>query len=326
MPVHNGMPYLHDSIASILAQTLEDLELVILDNGSTDGSHAVLRSWAQRDRRIRVFDRPQALGIAASGNAVTSEATALLVARMDSDDISHPDRLRRQLEVMRGDAEVALVGTLSDGIDARGRRARPRDRWRLIGSSSFAPFPHGSCMFRRALFDELGGYREACHLWEDQDLFWRMADRGRVVVLPDALYRYRYHADMTTLASLEEDAVRVTNLRDRCRAERRAGRDYTHLLEAAGREAPNGQVTAGALHSLGALRLWSGHRPGVLGKLFRGRSVRLSPSFLGLLPWAAWGSVSPGSLRLALRGAIQARDWAASIRVRDGRPREWRFG
>jgi glycosyltransferase involved in cell wall biosynthesis len=325
MPVHNAMPYLDDSIDSILAQTLEDFELLILDNGSSDGSGAVACRWAQADQRIRVFERDRALGPVSSANVVASKATASLLARMDADDVSHPDRLRRQREVMQGEHDVVVVGTLSDGIDSRGRRARPRDRWRLIGSSSFAPFPHGSCMFRRAVFDELGGYREACHPWEDQDLFWRMADKGRIVVLPDALYRYRYHAGTTSLTALEEDAASVGRLRDRCLAEHRAGRDWADLLEATGREDPT-DATADALRSLGALRLWSGKRPGVLGTLLRSRSIRLSPSALRLLPWAAWGSLSPGSLRLVLRGLIRARDWAATIRVKDSRPREWRFG
>lgn len=323
MPVRNAIPYLDASIESILAQTLEDFELLILNDGSTDGSGAVMRNWAQRDRRIRVFEGQRALGTANSGNFITAKATAPLVARMDADDVSHPDRLRREWEVIQGEADIAVVGTLSDGIDSRGRRVRPRDRWRLIGSSAFAPFPHGSCMFRRALFDQLGGYREACEPWEDQDLYWRMAERGRVVVLPDALYSYRYHLRTTTLAHLEENPVRATYLRDRCLAERRAGRDYTNLLEAGGPE--DVDASAGALRLLGALRLWSGQRPGILRTLLRNRSVRLSPAAGLVILWASWGSVSPGSLRLLLRGLIRARDRAASTRVKGARPREWRF-
>jgi glycosyltransferase involved in cell wall biosynthesis len=326
MPVHNGMPYLDDSIGSIVAQTLEDFELLILENGSTDGSAAVIQDWARRDRRIRVFQRPQVVGHVASSNLITSQATAPLVARMDADDISHPDRLRRQRAVMEEDADVVLVGTLCDGIDSRGRRARPRDRWRVIGSSTLAPFPHGSSMFRRALFDEVGGYREACEDWADQDLFWRLADRGRVVVLPDALYRYRYHLTGTTLGLADEDIVRSAHRRDRCLAERRVGRDYTHMLLDGDGDYPRGRATPAALHSQGALRLWSGQRPGILRALLRSRSAGMSPAALPILLWAAWGSVSPGSLRLAMRGLVRARDWAATIRIKDGRPREWRFG
>jgi glycosyltransferase involved in cell wall biosynthesis len=325
MPVCNGIPYLADSIESILTQTFEDLELLILDNGSTDGSPAVLRDWAQRDRRIRLFETSQALGSAISGNRIMSKAIAPLVARMDADDVSHPDRLRRQWEVLRAHADVALVGTLSDDIDSRGRRARPRDRWRLIGSSGLAPFPHGSCMFRRALFEELGGYREACEPWEDQDLFWRMTDRGRVVVVPDALYRYRYHVNTASVWHFAENAVRATHLRDRCLAERRAGRDYTNLLRVDVLEEGHGEATTAALGSLGSLRLWSGDRPGILGPLLRSRSVRSTPSMRVFL-WATWGTVSPGSLRLVLRGLIRARDRAASTRVKGATPREWRFG
>jgi glycosyltransferase involved in cell wall biosynthesis len=326
MTVRNGLPYLDDSIESMRAQTLEDFEFLILDDRSTDGTSAALRDWAQRDRRIRVCETRRPLGPAEGANRITAQAAAPVVARMDADDVSHPDRLRRQWEALHAEPDVALVGTLADGIDSRGRRARPRDRWRLIGSSAFAPFPHGSCMFRRALFEEVGGYRVACEPWEDQDLMWRMADRGRVMVLPDALYRYRYHARTTTLAYLDEGAARAYRLRDRCLAERRAGRDYTNVLEAAAREGRSQKATAGALRSAGALRLWAGHRPGILGALLRDRSLGWSHSAPRVLLLATWGTLSPGSLRLVLRAAIGARDRVAGLRLKGSGPREWRFG
>jgi hypothetical protein len=323
MPVYNGLPYLDDSIESILGQTFEDFELLVLDDGSTDGSGTVLRSWAERDPRIRLFASPEKLGHAGASNFITSKATAPVVARMDADDVSHPDRLRREWQVLRREADAVLVLTLADSIDSRGRLARPRDRWPLVAGSGFVPFPHGSCMFRRALFDELGGLRDVCEPWGDQDLFWRMADKGRILVLPDVLYRYRYHATATTIAYLKQDPGRATELRARCLAERRAGRDYTHLLEEADEPDTRAEATVGALRWLGGIRLWSGQRTGVLGAILRSGS--LSPSTLPVLLWAAWGSVSPGSLRLVLRGLIRVRDFAASVSIKGGRPLEWRL-
>lgn len=144
MPVHNALPFLDESVGSILNQTFADFEFVILDDGSTDGSTEALREWARSDARIRLYESARNLGPAGSSNFVVARARAPLVARMDADDVSHPDRLRRQWEVLERRPDVALVGTLYEGIDARGRRVRPRDRWRLARPTINPPFPHGS--------------------------------------------------------------------------------------------------------------------------------------------------------------------------------------
>ena len=132
MPVHNALPFLDESIGTIVNQTFTDFEFVIMDDGSTDGSERVLRAWEKKDDRIRVFQSDHKLGLAGSSNLVVSKARGRLIARMDADDISHPDRLRRQREVFKSRDDVVVVGTLCEGIDAKGRPVRPRDRWRLV--------------------------------------------------------------------------------------------------------------------------------------------------------------------------------------------------
>src|SRR5438270_9221234 len=116
MPVHNGLPFLSASIESILCQSFADFELIILDDGSTDGSAEVLYQWARKDARIQLLATGQKSGLSQSSNLLASRARAPLVARMDADDIAHPDRLRRQWELIEGNSAVVLVGTLSDGI------------------------------------------------------------------------------------------------------------------------------------------------------------------------------------------------------------------
>jgi glycosyltransferase involved in cell wall biosynthesis len=112
MPVHNALPFLDASISSILNQTFPDFDFVILNDASTDGSDRVLREWEKRDRRIRVIESDRKLGLAGSSNLVVSTSVAKIVARMDADDISHPDRLKRQLEIMTSHPDVVVVGTL----------------------------------------------------------------------------------------------------------------------------------------------------------------------------------------------------------------------
>jgi glycosyltransferase involved in cell wall biosynthesis len=298
MPVHNALPFLGDSIRSILDQTLSDFEFVILDDASTDGSGELLKEWAQRDRRIQIHESKTRLGLSGSSNAVVSKARAPIVARMDADDIAHPDRLRRQWNIMEAHSDVAVIGTLCNGIDASGREVRPRDRWRLVRRSHYVPFPHGSAMFRRQVFDQVGGYDEKSTGAEDQDLFSRMAARGRVLTLSDVLYSYRYHSSNATIFN----GTRAV--------------DENH--------SQNGNALA-AFYMLGAMRLWAGDPPMLLEPMLKKKSLKWDAKTLMILASAIWGHVSPPTLRVFLRSSIRARDLLASVRVKDGRPYEWRL-
>lgn len=297
MPVHNALPFLDESIRSILEQTLTDFEFVILDDASTDGSTELLHEWLRRDARIQLHESRKRLGLSGSSNAVVAKAQAQIVARMDADDVAHPDRLRRQLNIMESRPDIAVIGTLCNGIDASGRVVRPRDRWRLVRRSSYIPFPHGSAMFRREAFDAVGGYNEKAVRAEDQDLFLRMAARGRVVTLPDILYSYRYHSSNATLLN----------------GKLAVGENHSQ----------NGHALA-ALYMLGAMRLWAGDPPGLLQPMLEKKSFQWNPKTLLVLASALWGHVNPPTLRAFLRLSIQARDLLAGVRVKDGRPYEWR--
>lgn len=298
MPVHNAVPFLDASISSILNQTIPDFEFVILNDASTDGSDRVLREWEKRDRRIRVIETDRKLGLAGSSNLVVSTSVAKIVARMDADDISHPDRLKRQFEIMTSHPDVVVVGTLCDGIDAAGRRTRPRDRWRIRRRSMYIPFPHGSAMFRREAFDRVGGYREEFVSGEDQNFFFRMTELGRVVTLPDVLYHFRYHTDNTTVLT-SAHAVQVNQ---------------------------NGNaLDLASLYMLGSMRLWSGHPPGISPRLVTSKAAGLNWPTIVAIASASLGTLSPAALRFALRSVIRARDGVACLRVKDGRPYEWRL-
>jgi len=298
MPVHNARPFLGESIRSILEQTFSDFEFVILDDASADGSVELLREWSLRDKRIHLHESKKRLGLSGSSNAVVSKARASIVARMDADDIAHPDRLRRQWNIIEGRPDVAVIGTLCNGIDAGGREVRPRDRWRLVRRSAYIPFPHGSAMFRREVFDQVGGYDETVNSGEDQDLFSRMAARGRVLTLPDVLYSYRYHSSNATL--------------------------FNGTRAVSENHSQNGNALA-AFYMLGAMRLWAGDPPMLLEPMLKKKSLKWNPKTLMILASAIWGHISPPSLRVFLRSSIRARDLLASVRVKDGRPCEWRL-
>lgn len=294
MPVHNAHDFLGQAISSILAQTFSDFEFVILNDGSTDGSGPILREWARRDDRVRLFENEHRLGHSATSNLAVSLARARHVARMDSDDISHPERLSRQWKVLSESADIVLVGTLSDGIDAQGTRVRPRDRWRIIRHSSFAPFPHGSVIFRKEVFDALGGYAGSATRVGDQDLYHRMARKGRLVTLPEVLYHYRYHLSNSSLKRLA-----VSN------------------------ETLNGNHSADSRYMEGAMRLWAGHSPGILKDLRAEDFKWNSQSFMTAI-LARWGEANPSSLRACLRSWVGLRDRLSGVWIKDGRAYDWR--
>jgi glycosyltransferase involved in cell wall biosynthesis len=292
MPVYNAFPFLDNSISSILSQTFGDFEFVILDDASTDGSLDRMRYWASRDKRIRIHESKNRLGLAGSSNAVVSQSHCSIVARMDADDISHPHRLQRQWQIIKDRPDVAVVGTLCKGIDASGRDVRPRDRWRLVRRSRYIPFPHGSAMFHRRSFDEVGGYDHGSDGGEDQQLFSKMAKRGRVLTLPDVLYSYRYHSNNATLF----------NGQNQCQ---------------------NGHSLS-AYYMLGAMRLWAGEPPMLLEPMLKQKSFRWDIKGSMILGSALWGQLNPASLKLFLRASIKVRDQLAAFIVKDGKPYEWR--
>jgi hypothetical protein len=325
MPVHNAGPYLAASVESILAQTFVDFELVALDDASTDGSAGVLRDWAKRDRRIRLVTSSIRLGMVGSAVRVVRESRAPVCARMDADDVSLPTRLASQWEVLQANPDACLVGTLWEGIDAAGRLVRPRDRWRLVRRSSFAPFPHGSIMFRREAFDAVGGYRAACAYCEDIDFYLRMATSGRILVVPASLYRYRFHTGSAIGGEIGAEEERAAQFMLRCLAARRTGIDYRALQPEAGGADDRPSLSPATLYFLATRRLWAGHSPGILRRLPRLGARRPAPLWLGLLVLATVGDVSPRTVRWALRGFIRLRDSLAGIAIRGEKAVEWRF-
>lgn len=320
MPVRNVAPFLDASVRSILAQTFADFEFVIVDDASSDGSSDILASWATRDPRVRVVRSDVPLGLAGSSNAAVRASRGRIVARMDGDDVAHPERLAQQLAVLAREPDAVLIGTVFEGIDASGQTVRPCDRWRLLRPSPFAPFPHGSIMFRRDAFDAVGGYDPRNDYWEDLDLFRRLARRGRVLVLPRPLYRYRFHSTNVRLVDRRTEVERgVARMWRAVAPPRRNHRDGDGKSE--GVSPPSDPRV---LYSVSACRLWAGEDPDLWPRLQWRTLGGLDPMVIGIFAVAALASVSPRAGRFTLATAIAVRDRLAGLRL--GRePREWHF-
>jgi glycosyltransferase involved in cell wall biosynthesis len=196
MAVHNGGELLRSSVESVLGQTYRDFELLVIDDGSTDGSADVARSYA--DERIRVLENERNIGQVPSLNLGLRAARGRYVARLDHDDRSRPTRLERQVELLEDHDRVALVGTWIDVVGSDGRlwtsvRGEMRDFREFVTALLVNRFPwgHPSIMFRREVMLELGGYDPTLPGAEDLDFYRRLGEAGwqaRVVREPLVLY------------------------------------------------------------------------------------------------------------------------------------------
>ena len=199
LPVYNGAAYITAAIQSVLDQTMDDFELLVVDDCSSDDSTAIVAGFG--DPRIRVLRNEQNLGQIGSLNRGLTEARAPYVARLDQDDRCRPERLERQAAVLDAEPRVGLVGTLMDIVDDEDRPIS-RTRGRLDDYVDFIfaavtnqlPLGHPSVMFRRDAVLALGGYDGSVALAEDQDLWRRLALAGyEARLLQEPLLVYRVH-------------------------------------------------------------------------------------------------------------------------------------
>ena len=200
MTVFNTRQYVKQAVESILSQSLSDLELVIVDDGSTDGSTGILRELARRDTRVRLVSRPNT-GILRAANEGLSMARGEFLARMDSDDVSLRYRLEKQVEFLRSHPDVVALSGLYDYVDEKGRKLTtirmPLDdeAIQLACLKGIPALCHGCLMVRTSVLQFIGGYDAAfTAATEDLDLFLRLGEVGRLANLPEVLLRVRLHA------------------------------------------------------------------------------------------------------------------------------------
>lgn len=189
MGVWNGAPQVREAIESVLSQTAADLELIVVDEDSTDATPGILASF--RDPRLQVVRRARG-GLTSALNAALRLSRAPLVARLDADDVALPERLERQLAFLSAHPDVGLVGTAAREVDASGREVaivRPPadDAGIRRGLIRRNPFVHSSVVMRRAAVEQAGGYDEAFPVAQDYDLWMRISRVTRMANLPEPL-------------------------------------------------------------------------------------------------------------------------------------------
>ncbi len=206
LPVCNGERHVDAAIASVLAEDFEALELVVVDDGSTDATPALLREWMERDARVVVVTLETNRGLAHALNRGVKAARGEYIARHDGDDIYVRGRIPAQVELLDRERDVVLVSTWFDIIDEHGHRTgtyapvhSPAAIHYLLNFYNVLG-GHAQVMYRRDAALRAGGYAEEFSTVEDYDLWRRLRQAGRIVILPRVGLLRRHHPSGVSFA------------------------------------------------------------------------------------------------------------------------------
>ena len=222
MPVYNGEKYLSEAIESILTQTFADLELLIVDDSSQDSSAAIIRAFAERDSRIRFLQHARNLGQGPALNTGFAVATGAYIASIDSDDISLPTRLEKQVRFLENHPQIGALGVCAQAknedltttlFDFNVPQVHALIAFNLFFGASFV----GATVVARSEFlTEIGGYTQERNSVQDVDLSCRLLQFTsiRFANLPECLYLYRRHEQAASVAKACEQAEQERELRE----------------------------------------------------------------------------------------------------------------
>ena len=261
MPAYNADWSLPDTLASIQAQTVRDIRIIIVDDGSTDDTASVLAAAAERDPRIHVITQPNG-GIVAALNAGLAACTAPFIARHDADDLSDPDRFERQIRYLEANPDCVAVAGAARHIDEAGRDLGTQSRLRNLAKADAGDIPasepyllHPMLMVRRTEIQAVGGYRLVL-VAEDTDLYWRLRERGRLHNLPELLGSYRMHAaSLSSQSIFNGRQMALSSQLAAISARRRASNVDDLVFDAAFLREIKQPLSMAALHDLGSRNL-----------------------------------------------------------------------
>jgi glycosyltransferase involved in cell wall biosynthesis len=236
--------YVGQAVESILAQTFQDLEIVVVDDASTDGTETILQAYARRDERIRVLRNETNQGLVRTMNIGLRHARGEFIAVNDADDLSLPHRLETQVNFLRANPQIALVGGGAYYIDEDGEEIESPSRERrqrkgpeevrqyLAEGYSFA---HSSVMFRRECIEAIDFYDEFFSYTHDYDMLIRMADTFDIVYYEEPLVQWRWLNSGVTGGKKRAQAAfaELARVRSKARKERVSldlEQEYNRLL------------------------------------------------------------------------------------------------
>ena len=216
IPTYNGALYLQQAIESILKQTFQNFEIIVIDDASSDESFEIGAEFAATDSRIKLFKNEKNLGFARNRNKAISLARGNYIAWQDQDDISFPDRLELQFNLLESDSRIAMTGgamLIFDDAGTLGIRHYPLNDSEIRKIIfRFSPIALPACMMRKSALIEVGGYSERWSPAGDLDMTFKIGLSHRLANVPQVTISYRIHENSATnhhLKRIEKDSVRI---------------------------------------------------------------------------------------------------------------------
>lgn len=238
MACFNSEKTVQAAIQSLQRQTFKNWELVVIDDGSTDFTSEILSGVAKQDARIRVLSQNN-IGLTCSLIRGCAEARSALIARQDADDLSMPRRLELQLQLLNSRPDVGFVSCFADYIGPENeylstvtRPADAEEATRKLLDEQMGPPAHGTVMFRKSVYEQVGGYRPQFYYAQDSDLWLRMAQISLIGYVPQSCYQFRWHVESIT-GSGNRLQSEFGRLGQACLKARRAGLSEVPWLEEA---------------------------------------------------------------------------------------------
>lgn len=204
MSVYNGEKYLHQAIESILNQTFRDFEFIIVNDGSTDKTEEIIDEYAKKDLRVKIIKNKNNIGLTKSLNKAIKEAKGEYIARMDADDISLPERLKKQLSFMENHPEIGVVGCWYYLIDKNNKlikKCQPAIKFSKIKKAliNSAPIIHPGLMIKKEALRKVNSYDESFKYAQDRDLLFRILKYYQLGIVPEFLLKFRYSKQSISL-------------------------------------------------------------------------------------------------------------------------------
>lgn len=227
MSVYNGETYLEEAIESVIKQTFENWELIIINDCSTDSTREILSEFASKDERIKVHTNEINLKLPTSLNKAISLCSGKYIARMDADDICLPDRLEKQYRFMEENSDVALSScrfmTLKNGVYASGGAGGRCDNEALRAMLLVTnPILHPGVIAKAEVMKKFN-YDTTLTCTEDLELWTRMAmENQKMQILPECLLLYRLHDKQITSTTLDKQRAEVLKIQQKY---------YAHFIE-----------------------------------------------------------------------------------------------
>lgn len=206
MPAYNASKFIAPAIDSILNQTFPEFELIVVDDGSTDNTLEIVKTYLEKDNRVRLIQSNHG-GLSRACNLGISESRSSWIARMDADDIALPQRFDKQLNAATANPKVVAWGTYVHHMNSKGDvlsinplgPTTEEEFYDLRTRGHVAHLHHPTVLLKKEIVLKAGGYNPQLEPAEDLDLFDRMANYGPIIAIPDPLVLYRVHSQSVSM-------------------------------------------------------------------------------------------------------------------------------